>query len=124
MTVDRQLLALVRLAWRQIRRSTIGWALLLAGSAASAVAGYKAAYPTPAERQGLDLLLGGNPGFRALYGVGHRLDTPGGFAAWRIGGPLVIFVGIWALLGVSRLLRGAEENDQWEQLLALGATMR
>ena len=124
MTGDRRFVALVRLAWRQLRRSTIGWAVLVAGSAASAVAGYKAAYPTPAARQGLDVILGANPGFRALYGVGHRLDTPGGFAAWRIGGPLVIFVGVWALLGVSRLLRGEEENGQWEQLLALGATMR
>lgn len=119
---DQQFRALVRLWLRQLRRSTIGWAIVFAGSAVSGVLGYKAAYPTVAERQGLTALLGGNPGFRALFGIPYRLETPGGFAAWRLGGPLVIFAGVWALLAVSRILRGEEEVGRWELVLGMGPT--
>jgi ABC-2 type transport system permease protein len=121
---DQQFRALVRLWLRQLRRSTIGWAFLFGLSAITVVSAYKAAYPTSADRKGLDILLGANPGFRALYGVAYRLDTPGGFSAWRVGGPLVVLAGVWALLSVSRILRGEEEIGRWELVLGMGPTAR
>jgi ABC-2 type transport system permease protein len=121
---DQQFRALVRLWLRQLRRSTIGWAFLFGLSAITVVSAYKAAYPTSADRKGLNILLGANPGFRALYGVAYRLDTPGGFTAWRVGGPLVVLAGVWALLSISRILRGEEEIGRWELLLGMGPTAR
>lgn len=114
--------SVVGLDVRLLRRSTASFIALLVLYAIGVTAGYTAAYPSVESRRTLAGLLD-NPGFRAMFGVGHRLDTVGGFAAWRFGGIAVVLVAIWALLASTRLTRGEEDAGRLE-LVAAGALTR
>lgn len=96
------------------------YALYVAGSAS----GYAAAYPTAAGRERLAVSIGGNAGFTALLGAARRLDTVGGFTAWRTTGVLGLAGPIWALLLATRLTRGEEDAGRWELYLAGPITRR
>ena len=47
-----------------------------------------------------------------------QLGTPGGYATFKYGGLLPLFVGIWTILAGARMVRGAEERGQMDLLLA------
>ncbi|MBK9177994.1 MAG: hypothetical protein IPM45_00240 [Acidimicrobiales bacterium] len=102
------------LAWRLTRRGSIAWAAVLGFSITAMSAGYIAAYPSAADRRLFASSVGDNPAFRALYGPGVALDTPGGFVQWRYGTGLALLAGIWGLLAATRLLRGEEESGRVE----------
>ena len=114
---------LPRLVARLTWRSSVAWIVGFAALGAATVAGYSAAYPTVAERRALASQIGANLGFQALYGRAHRLDTLGGFAAWRVGGSMMVIAAVWGALSVTKVLRGDEEAGRTELLLAspLGA---
>ena len=100
-----------------LRRGTLAWTLGFAASAAAIVSSYTKAYPTDASRRAVAALIEGNHAFAALYGVARRIDTLGGFAAWRLSA-LSIVAAIWGLLAGTRLLRGEEESGRWELVVA------
>ncbi|MGZ6545937.1 MAG: hypothetical protein ACXVEI_11535, partial [Actinomycetota bacterium] len=102
---------------RLVRRGAIAWAAVFCVAALSIVKGYTSAYPTPASRVAVAVLLEGNRAFDALYGVGRGLGTLGGFVAWRVSA-LGIVGGIWGLLTATRVLRGEEEAGRWELIVA------
>ncbi len=79
---------------------------------------YKAAYRTEASRRLFVATLGHSRALAALYGRGLKLDTPGGFTAWRYGTAIYVVASLWTLLTVTRLLRGEEEQGRAEPLLA------
>lgn len=62
--------------------------------------------------------LASNPAIKALFGEPTALDTPGGFAVWRLGTFLAVTAGVVGLLGTTRLLRGEEEKGRLEPVLA------
>ena len=109
--------ALVRLHVRLLRRSTAVLALLFFAGTLAVVAGYEELYPAGADR-GPAVALGANPGLRAVLGSGAALDTAGGFAAWRFGGPAVVIAAVWAYLVATQLLRGEEEAGRAEMVRA------
>jgi ABC-2 type transport system permease protein len=109
---------------RLLRRQTLVWGLGSAVASATVVQGYVQAYPTQAERVLIARQIGGNPGFQALYGQAHRLETIGGFSAWRIGGLMTVFFGIWGLLASTRMLRGEEDAGHAELLLSTAISRR
>jgi ABC-2 type transport system permease protein len=109
----------VRGSWR----SSLAWGGFFALVAVAVISAYREAYPTQAARRLVALLIEGNRAFEALNGQGTALDTPGGFAAWRVGGPVAVFAGVAGLLATTRLLRGEEEAGRWESLVA-GAVSR
>jgi ABC-2 type transport system permease protein len=109
----------VRLHARLLRGSTLVLAVLFFAATIAVVAGYEGLYPEGSDRSAA-VALGENPGFRAILGSGSALDTPGGFTAWRFGGPAVIIVAVWAYLATTRLLRGEEDAGRVE-LLRSGA---
>ncbi len=115
--------ALVHLTTRLVRRTTLLWAAALGVMGFAIAAGYEGAYPEGTDRSAV-VELGSNPGFRALIGAGHRLDTAGGFTAWRYGGPAVVIAAVWGYLTTTRLLRGEEEVGRIELVRAGGITAR
>ncbi len=111
------------------QRAILGWtvrlvrrgALVLAASAAGymvlEVASFRQTYPDGVSAEQFTLFAD-DPASRMLQGVPHGIETAGGFAAWDGGWVLEIIVGLWALLVVTRLLRGEEEAQRAEMLLA------
>jgi ABC-2 type transport system permease protein len=107
-----------RFCWRLLWRGATAWSAVLAVVVLSGVATYSTAYPTAESRRSLVIGLGTNKGLVALYGKGVGLDTAGGFLAWRYGTGLILIAALWALLAVSRLLRGDEDEGRVDLLLA------
>jgi len=108
---------LVALHGRMIRRPSLVLAALFGGASMAIVAGHEGLYPKGSDRSAV-VALGENPGLRALLGSGTGLDTPGGFTAWRFGGPAVVILAVWSYLATTRLLRGDEDAGRAEMMRA------
>jgi ABC-2 type transport system permease protein len=80
--------------------------------------GYRDAYPTLASRVGFARSFASNKAIRLFYGEPHSLLTVDGYAAWRVGGTLAIFVAIFGLLAAVRALRTEEDTGRMELVLA------
>ena len=111
-------MSITRFSWRQCRRGALVWAVAGALVVATGVETFKSAYTTEASRRAFALSVGRLPAFQALYGQANRVDTVGGFIAWRYGDILTLVVGLWGLLAVTRMLRGDEDNLRAEVLVA------
>ncbi len=86
-------------------------------------AAYDSTYPTAHDRLQFAQSFGDNKAVRLFYGVPHDLLTSGGYAAWRVGGVLVIFTAGWGLLAAVKSMR-AEEDAGREELVLSGAVGR
>jgi len=106
------------LAVRRTWRGALVLGLTTVLVSVTAVLGYLAAYPDPADRVTLASSIGSNPGLVALFGEPLQLQTMAGFTEWRVVLLLSVVSAIWALLAVTRLLRGEEESGRAEVLLA------
>jgi ABC-2 type transport system permease protein len=53
-----------------------------------------------------------------MQGVPVALDTPGGFAVWDGGWVIQLVLAVWAILTTTRLLRGEEDLERTDLLLA------
>jgi ABC-2 type transport system permease protein len=116
-------------------RAVVGWtirmvrrgALLLAAAAGGymllEVASFKRTYPNGVSAEQFSIFAD-NPAARMLQGVPRGLDTAGGFAVWDGGWVLELVLGVWAVLVVTRLLRGEEEEGRAELLLVGPARAR
>ena len=111
-----------RLAFGQVARGALIWGVVFAITIASAVVAYRSTYGTPAERATLLRGLTANSGIRALFGPARRVDTVGGFLAWRTLSLMPMIAGIWGLLAATRVLRGEEDRGRWETLLCAPIT--
>ncbi|MEY2398879.1 MAG: polyether ionophore transport system permease protein [Actinomycetota bacterium] len=80
--------------------------------------GYAAAYPKASDRLELARTLGTNAGVRAIFGLAHRLNTVGGFTAWRSSTTFIVLGGVWGLLFATKLLRGDEETGRSDLIYA------
>jgi ABC-2 type transport system permease protein len=116
-------LMVARVVARPAARSALLWGAVFALVIVSSVSGYAAAYGTVAERVKFAASLTGNIGIDAIFGLPVRLDTVGGFVAWRALGLVGLVGGIWAILLSTKLIRGEEDAGRWELLLC-GATTR
>src|SRR5262249_4525581 len=81
-------------------------------------------FPTVASREKFAHTLGANAGLSAIIGPARRVDTIGGFVAWRMFGLMIIVGAVWGLLTATRLLRKEEDAGRWELLLAGQTTRR
>jgi ABC-2 type transport system permease protein len=86
-------------------------------------AGYKSTYPHLEDRVKLVANFADNKAARMLYGVGHALVTVGGYTAWRAGGLLALFAGLFGIFAAARAMRGEEDAGRAELVLA-GALTR
>jgi ABC-2 type transport system permease protein len=107
-----------RLYVRIVQRGTVVWTAIPAIIVASGIATYNGIYPTHASRVQLMSQLGNNRAFAALEGQAVYINTPGGFVVWKYSAILTTLVALWALLSVSKLLRGDEERGRTDLLVA------
>ncbi len=109
--------ALLRLTARQTRRAA---ALLTVSGVAYMsleVVSFRTAYPNGVPTLQFKMFED-NPAIRMMQGVPTALDTPGGFAVWDGGWIVQIVLAVWAILTVTRLLRGEEDLERTDLLLA------
>jgi ABC-2 type transport system permease protein len=111
-------LALARQAFRDARVRTIAFTYLFALYAYIQPAGYRHTYPTIHDRLAFARSFAPNKGLRLFYGEPHDLLTVGGYTAWRVGGTLAIFAGVFGLLAAVRALRTEEDTGRMELVLA------
>lgn len=112
-------LALVAwLTWRRTWKGAAGVGAANVLVTVTAVLGYAAAYPDPADRVTLARSIGSNPGLNALFGETRSLETMAGFTEWRVVLSLALVGGIWGMFATTRVLRGEEDSGRAEVLLA------
>ncbi len=75
-------------------------------------------YPTAAARAKLTHSLASNVGIEALLGIGHKINTVGGFAVWNFLCLVVAAGAIWAIIHTTKTIRGEEESGRAELFLA------
>jgi len=107
-----------QLTWRRTWKgaAAVGSANVLV--TVTAVLGYAAAYPDPADRVTLARSIGSNPGLNALFGETRALETMAGFTEWRVVLALALVGAIWGLFATTRVLRGEEDAGRAEVVLA------
>ena len=110
--------AIARRAFSDARTRTLSFALLFGLVALVQVLGYSHSFPTLKDRLSFARSFGENKALRLFYGLPHDLLTPGGYAAWRVGGVLTIFAAVWGLLAAVRALRAEEEAGRQELVMA------
>ncbi len=111
------LAAVARLHARLTWRTPALIALVMAGYVVLEVTSYRTAYPDGVSSMQFEVFED-NPAVRMMNGVPHALDTAGGFTVWDGGWLMQIVVAVWAILATSRLLRGEEDLDRADLVLA------
>ena len=113
------------LGWttRMVRRSTLLVALAAGGYMLLEVASFNRTYPNGVSAESFSIFAD-NPAARMLQGVPDGLDSAGGFAVWDGGWVLELVLATWAVLLVTRLLRGEEDLGRVELLLVGPARAR
>ena len=109
--------AIAALFARLIRRSTLLLAVAISGYAVLEIAGYRSAYPdgiSPAQFA----MFEDNPAVRMINGAPYALDTAAGFALWDAGWIWQLILAVWAILTTTRFLRGEEDLDRVDLVLA------
>jgi ABC-2 type transport system permease protein len=109
--------ATAALVARLARRSTLLLAVAMAIYAGLEIVSYRTAYPdgvSPVQFA----MFEDNPAVRMMNGVPAGLDTAAGFALWDAGWLWQLLLGVWAILMTTRLLRGEEDLDRADLVLA------
>jgi ABC-2 type transport system permease protein len=118
MTIGRAEQMVGRLAHRRVWKGATAVAVSGVLVTVTAVLGYVAAYPDPADRVTLARSIGSNPGLIALFGETRSLETVAGFTEWRVVLVMALVGAVWALFATTRVLRGEEDAGRAEVLLA------
>ena len=109
--------AMAALYARLVRRGTLLLAVAMAAYAVLEIAGYRSAYPdgiSPVQFA----MFEDNPAVRMINGVPYALDTAAGFALWDAGWIWQLILAVWAILTTTRFLRGEEDLDRVDLVLA------
>jgi ABC-2 type transport system permease protein len=110
--------ALVRLILRRDRFVLVACVLAIAGVSLLSASSLRDMYPTAADRREFAASIHDNPALIAIRGPERALETPGGLAAFQIGGLMVAFAGLASLLLVGRHTRAEEERGRTELVRA------
>lgn len=112
-----------RFGFRQSRRGALIMALIAGGEALLQGYAFAASYPSEVSRSAFAASLGSVPGLGIIYGEPNNLSSTAGYIEYRTVAFLGFVAAIWALVTVTRLLRGFEEDGRWEVITA-GATSK
>lgn len=115
---DGPLGAVARQARRDGRARTVAFACVFGIYTWLQAAGYRSAYPTPADRIGFARSFGGNAAIRLFYGYPYDITSVAGYTAWRVGGTLAVAAAAYGLLAGVRSLRADEDAGRTELVLA------
>ncbi len=111
------LLGVLRLYAHFTWRTSALLALLVVGYIALEVASFRTAYPDGVSPVQFEIFKD-NPAVRLLNGAPAALDSAGGFTVWDAGWLMQIVLAVWAVLTTGRLLRGEEDVDRVDLVLA------
>jgi ABC-2 type transport system permease protein len=113
---------LFRFGFRQALKGAIIVGLIAGGQLLLQGVAYQKAYGTNAKQQELAASLANAPGLGFIYGDSHTL-TYGtqGYMAYRVLVFMGVVVAAWALMTMTKMLRGAEEDGRYE-VIRTGAT--
>jgi ABC-2 type transport system permease protein len=106
-----------------MRRGTVLIWLSAAAYMTMEVLVFREAYPDAAARARLRE-LSTSTAVRMMQGDPGAVDTAGGFAVWDGGWMLMLIVGSWAMLTITRLTRGEEDSGRVELTLSRPMTTR
>lgn len=102
---------------RLIRRGALLMAAGVAVYLAIEVASFSAAYPNGVSPLQFKMFED-NPAIRMMQGAPIGLDSAGGFTVWDGGWMVQLLIAVWALLTTTRLLRGEEDVERTDLVLA------
>ncbi len=102
---------------RLTRRGALLMAAGIAVYVGIEVASFSAAYPNGVSPLQFKMFQD-NPAIRMMQGAPTALDSAGGFTVWDGGWMIQLLVAVWALLTTSRLLRGEEDVERTDLVLA------
>src|SRR5579884_719419 len=116
--------SLRQFVFRRALKSTTILGIILSLYMLSKASSYLKAYPTEAARQKLAETLTSNVGIEALLGVAHHIERVSGYVVWNFLCLITAVGAVWALLLVTKTLRGEEDSGRWELFLAGQTTAR
>jgi ABC-2 type transport system permease protein len=99
---------------RDFRVGILGWGIGFGVVVIATITAYEAAVSSPAAQAALIATAKAWNWYWEAVGM----DTPGGYAMWKLG-VILTFPAIWGLLAGSRILRGEEERGSLDMLLSL-----
>ena len=103
---------------RRLWKGALAIGITSGAVAASSGLSYASNYPTRASRLAVASGLRGATGMSVLFGQIDRIDTVGGYTAYKSYVFLTTLGAIWAMLATTRVLRGEEELGRWQLVLA------
>lgn len=115
--------ALRRLGSRQTLRGAIILGILVGVIMGAQGAAFAAAYPTQQSRDQIVASLKSAPGLGFMTGEIADASTPASYAIYKSAAMTALITGVWGLLVTTRLLRGQEEDGQFEQIISKHETM-
>jgi len=111
--------ALIHFGFRQTLKGAIIIGLVAAVMLALQGTAYQKAYATHKQQEQLAASLANAPGLGFLYGDPANLHAgTAGYMVYRTLGFMGVIVAVWALMTVTKMLRGAEEDGRWEVVRA------
>lgn len=116
---------LQKFGFRQTFKGALIVSLLVAFMVGSQGVGYAQTYSDRAAQEQFAASLRSAPALGLLYGDSDELDHGvNGYVAYRVVSFVSLIVAIWALMAMTKLLRGNEEDGRWEVLRSGAATAR
>jgi ABC-2 type transport system permease protein len=109
--------AVLLLYARLTRRGALLMAVAIAAYVGLEVVSYNTAYPNGVSSLQF-AMFEDNPAVRMMQGAPIALDSAGGFTLWDGGWIIQLLLAVWALLTTSRLLRGEEDVERTDLVLA------
>ena len=111
--------------FKQTLKGALIVALFISFMAVFQAVGYKETYPNKAAQVEFAASLKSAPSLGFLYGDPADLDRGvNGYVAYRVISFVSFIVAIWALMAVTKLLRGNEEDGRWEVIRTGAVTAR
>lgn len=108
---------------RDMRWGVMGWGLGLGVLSIVYAFSWAKAYPDEASRQQLaNQIQGGLSAVQAFYGPANNVQQLGGFIEWRLFGIVPVLLGLYLILAVTGMTRGAEESGAGETVAAAAPT--
>jgi len=114
--------ALIGFGRRQTQKGAIILALVVTFMIGLQGVAYVASYPDQKTRSDFAKTLESAPALGILYGEPKNIDTPSGYMVYRSVPFMTVIASVWALMTVTRLLRGQEEDGRMELLLSAATT--
>lgn len=116
-------LALQRFGFRQGLKGALIIGFLVGFMVFIQAYGYKETYPDKASQDQFAQSLSAAPSLGILYGSTDNLsEGANGYIVYRVVAFMSLIIAVWAIMAITKLLRGNEEDGRWEVIRSGGVT--